>query len=404
MNVPRLVGLTFLIAAEGLASPVNAWSDTGGSAIQDTSKQRGRVQPVAPQVSGRAPIAGRAAITDGGGVPMLPDLVVEGPVVTELPPFSTPGQNVVWHGKRHEWTVRNLGPGSAASSALRFRCQDSNPPEEAYCAAGDHNWPNIPDAPIPPLAQGGSYKVSSESYMKAGSGVVIMIQEVKSEDPTAPGTILPYAIRFTATIDPNDTVDELNESNNQTKYDDAQGKTFGAKVVAITQPKPSALRADPSQAPSMLVPGGPQILPVLSLSTEKPWTPGTSMWLLAKNVGGFAAPPSQVKGECVNLTNVEKNKAREEALKNIQEQIAEWQNSNSPYAYMFIKQLQSLAQQIGSPLSTHCNFEVPAAIPVPALQNGESQGIFFLKTQQSGDDKYRISFQPPKGEPLVLQN
>ncbi|HKY61633.1 MAG TPA: hypothetical protein VJP59_11545 [Gemmatimonadota bacterium] len=403
MNMRRFLGLTILIAA-GLSSPVHAWSETGGSAIQDTSKQRVRVQPSAPPVRGRAPVTGRAAVLDAGGIPKLPDLVVEGPVVTEIPPVSTPGQNIVWHWKRHEWTVRNLGPGDAPSSALRLRCQDGSPPEEAYCAAGDHNWANFPNVPIPPLAPGGSYKVSSDSYVQGGSsGAVMVFQEVKSEDPAAPGKILPYAIRFTAAIDPDDTVDELNESNNQTKYDDAVGKTFGAKV-AFTPPKPSALRADPSQAPSMLVPGGPQILPVLSLSTEKTWTPGTSMWLLAKNVGGFAAPPSQVKGECVNLTNVEKNKAREEALASIQEQIAKWQKSDNPYAFMYIQQLQAAAKLIGPPLSTHCSFAVPAAIPVPALQNGESQGIFFLKTLQSGDDKYRISFQPPKGEALVLQN
>ena len=388
----RLILSVVLMVAAGIASP----------GIAPAAVQRGLPQDSMPQ--------GRNLQLEGPGVasrvttPKMPDLVVLGPAVSEMPSGASSSGNVVWHPKRHEWTVRNVGAGQSSSTDLKLDCDDHHPPEEAYCAGGSHNWNFV--VPIPPLASGQAHKVDSQTFMKSKcpgcSGAVIMIPETKSTDPGAPGTIAPYAIRFTAVVDPTNKIPEQNEANNQLKYDDAHKKSFGQKIL-VAPPKPKLTPEGPG-AKVALVPGGPQILPQLSLSTEKPWSPGATTWLLAKNIGGFDAPPSQVKGACVNLTNIELNKEREEKLKELNEQISQWEEKPaSLMKSMTLENLYKLKSKYSFPFSTHCDFNIPASVPVPALKHGESHGILYFMTQHV-DYKYRITFQPPKGSPLVLAN
>lgn len=235
-----------------------------------------------------------------GSFSALPDLVLEGPVESG----SDSGVGVVW--KQQTWTVKNVGSADSATSSLQVTCEVVyiTPNSKTKCGGGTKSMP-------PLQKKTGSYSVIASSYgADLGSG----------GQTTAPK----YRLRFTAKVDPSNAIKEVDDTpaSNQkvVVVENFSGPPPSSLPVARSAPavglsdtssgrKPgdSSTGGTPSAAGSA-GPSAANPLARLTLSTDKPYKAGETVWILAKNNSSMASPAAKVKLACVWLAGKWVNK------------------------------------------------------------------------------------------------
>lgn len=239
----------------------------------------------------------------------LPDLVVEGPTMAP----AQAGYDSV------SWTVRNVGPGDSPSAHLRVVCV------KVYAEADQTSCRDSFEWPIPPLQKGRSYAVTDPSGLRI----------YKYKAPGVPGATL-YRMRFTATVDHNNQVREMNETNNQLTRvaENFSGPPPGAQPGVSAKP-PAGVRLRPGgESVTRVVPGAK-----LTLATEAPWSPDKPAWVVAKNLGPVDTPEAKVEITCRTISN-----------------NPQYNNKDCSVYYQ----------------------EMPGALSIPALATGKWQAFYYL--------------------------
>jgi hypothetical protein len=226
-----------------------------------------------------------AAQGQGIGTPALPDLVLEGPVES--------GSD--W--RVQNWTVKNVGSADSTTSSLQVTCEVVyiTPNSNTKCLGGTKS--------VPPMQKKtGSYSVNALHYFP---------------DPSSPGqtTAPKYRLRITAKVDPSNAIKEIDDTptSNQkvvvvenfsgpppiSTLDASKG--LGAGLGGLSsgrKPGDSSTGGTLSAAGSAgPLAAKPQVS--LTLSTDKPYKAGESVWIIAKNNSSVASPAAKLKVTCV---------------------------------------------------------------------------------------------------------
>ena len=241
-------------------------------------------------------LAGAAITAQGQGTGSfpLPDLTLEGPVES--------GSD--W--KLQTWTVKNVGPADSKASSLQVTCEVIyiTPNSKTKCVGGVKL--------IPPMQKkSGSYPVTVAAYW-VDLGLTSQ-------------TALPkYRLRITAKVDPSNAIQEVNElpASNQKvvvaeNFSGPPPSSSLAHLGGVLKPSESSSSSPGSGRESAsgtraaaAGSGSPAAKPQawLTLSTDKPYKAGETVWIVAKNTGGVASPAAKVKLTCVWLAGTWVNK------------------------------------------------------------------------------------------------
>jgi hypothetical protein len=353
----------------------------------DTSPlpQTGAVRPT-PVPRGDAAERATPPVVNGTGtaIPTLQhaDLVVLGPEVSEVVHVGS-NPDVAFYQYAHAWTVQNQGNAIAHSTQLVLNCEDNHKEYgDTACAGGAQSWNKTLD--LPPLGPGASFHVESSDY---GKPIVTAIKKIKpAGNPDAPAEFVKHWLKFTATVDPGQVVDEIVTQNNTVELVMANMPETG-KLASIMSKgaKADALPVAVLPKPATVEPGaGPlKVAPKYTITTEDPWSPGFTNWVLVFNSGNSAAVEASVGVRCENISHIEYNQT-----------VDEW-NAALP-------KKPGMSKLKKKKLAEHCNFLPDQQLKVPPLAKGAMHPLIQLSTAPLAEGDYTITFTGPAGDKLVL--
>lgn len=347
---------------------------------------------------------GLGARISPGDVPAGADLAITGPAVSEVDGPQPEFNGRVGRRYSHTWTVTNVGSETAHSTTLLLDCEDNQPAGRARCHDGEESWDRV--VQLPPLAPGQSFEISSRRYRKDPVTIVPL-----ESDATGDLSPMRHWLRFSATLDPDGLVNEVNRTNNRRELVMANMPQHPGLGAAMRSDRLDATGAGPRLSDPEPIEAGTSgglgsnagnLLPRYTLRTEDPWTPGASTWVLARNTGGFDAPPAKVSVTCVDHNAVAWN-----------QYVDERRASGAPDIPFFGQ----------GKVSEDCEFLGDTVLTVPALDAGAVHGLLHVSTperdlvwrkdvrdpstppelrQQLQQQSYTITFEAPAGDRLVL--
>lgn len=195
-------------------------------------------------------------------MPSSPDLIVEGPAVSQ----GSSG----W--KNHTWIVRNNGKGDSTQSSLVVTCQEVYTEKAKKLPGYYEECADRKTAVVPPLQKDG------------GSAPIVITDAARYYEADKSK----FRLRFTATVDPGGANSESNERNNQAVFTD---ENFSGPPPL---PPPPGFKSGVVSRPGAL--GLPK--PQVTLKTQNPWVPGQPVWIQVTNSGLVDAPAFQVSVSC----------------------------------------------------------------------------------------------------------